>query len=607
MQPEENKRKGDFLQHADSPEKIRKVTQTSSRFVNTLIGQWSKYTGMQISSTEDPISTSNKTEHVQSNEDLKIQILQKKLQEAEDSIVTLSSSLESELSVKDEISEKLSSTWESIDTITNYCNYMSESMKAFQEHINHLTTIYNKILETQKNKVVQQERQLCNMKAKDVEHQKYITQVEENLLIQEKKIQELISIKHELEQEAKGFEEKLSFEKNYLVSLHTEEKLKLIKEHEMTVIEKDQLQLSLKQMEEEKNKAADVINEKGMCITKLQEEMNSYMNQIATLSSQNTELINKIEKLEREKRKELQEKSQEVQQLSEILNKTKKKEDELTEDITKKTELCESLENNLLVTKNKLEKAENTIQLLQNNENTTIIKLHKAIETLEKEKTEMYTQYQTQIQHIKQSQKNLQEKQEIALKEEFITNTAEMKKTIKQLKYDITKLNEALTEAKAENNTLQDKIIDIKENNNKSQKSINYISVDKEKNQIESELKDKYVKHQKELALAEQRYRSVQVRLDKKMEIQEDTLKTLYYQSQSQDTNRLQNTKNDEGHANELQRMSSQRTPTQIFDIAGSQNQITETENPFGEKKFFKLRNTQIRRYGNRKNKIIRT
>lgn len=41
------------------------------------------------------------------NQDLKIQILQKKLQEAEDNIITLSTNLENELSVKDEISEKL--------------------------------------------------------------------------------------------------------------------------------------------------------------------------------------------------------------------------------------------------------------------------------------------------------------------------------------------------------------------------------------------------------------------------------------------------------------------------------------------------------------------
>lgn len=61
---------------------------------------------------------------------------------------------------------RLTSTWESIDTITNYCNYMSESMKTFQEHINHLTTLYSNIIDMQKNTVERQEQQLYDMKTK---------------------------------------------------------------------------------------------------------------------------------------------------------------------------------------------------------------------------------------------------------------------------------------------------------------------------------------------------------------------------------------------------------------------------------------------------------
>lgn len=56
--------------------------------------------------TKDYKSSIDETEQT-NNQDLKIQILQKKLQEAEDNIMTLSTNLENELSVKDEISEKL--------------------------------------------------------------------------------------------------------------------------------------------------------------------------------------------------------------------------------------------------------------------------------------------------------------------------------------------------------------------------------------------------------------------------------------------------------------------------------------------------------------------
>lgn len=45
---------------------------------------------------------------------------------------------------------------------------MSESMKTFQEHINHLTTLYNTIIDTQKNTVERQEQQLYDMKTKGV-------------------------------------------------------------------------------------------------------------------------------------------------------------------------------------------------------------------------------------------------------------------------------------------------------------------------------------------------------------------------------------------------------------------------------------------------------
>ncbi|XP_043667358.1 CAP-Gly domain-containing linker protein 1-like [Vespula pensylvanica] len=484
---------------------------------------------------------------------------------------------------------------------------MSESMKTFQEHINHLTALYNTIIDMQKNTVERQEQQLYDLKIKDADHQKYINQVEENLVMQEKKIQELLSIKHILEEEAKSYEEKLSFEKNYLISLHTEEKLKLIKEHEIIINEKDQLQLSIKQIEEKTKNTLDLITEKEIYINKLQEEMNSYINQITTLSSQNTELIKNIERLEKEKEKEAQEKANEVKQLLEVISKNKAKENELTEGIEQKMELCKYLENNLLDTKNKLEQAGNTIQYLKSNENTTIINLQKAIEALQREKAEMYAEYQMQIQCIKQSEKKIQEKQEATLKEEFKTTTTEMKNTIEQLKKDITKLHEALVEAKAENNTLRNKDFEIKENNNKLKKSVSNIAKNKDKDQTESELENKYTKYQKELALAEQKYRSIQVKLDKQMETQVNMLKTPPFSHSQSQNNKLQNIKDKEELFNELQKSSSQQTPTQMFSVIANQDKITETENSPGEKKFFKLRNTQVRRYGNQKNRIIRT
>lgn len=116
-----------------------------------------------------------------------------------------------------------------------------------------------------------------------------------------------------------------------------------------------------------------------------------------------------------------------------------------------------------------------------------------------------------------------------------------MKNTIEQLKKDITKLHEALVEAKAENNTLRNKDFEIKENNNKLKKSVSNIAKNKDKDQTESELENKYTKYQKELALAEQKYRSIQVKLDKQMETQVNMLKTPPFSHSQSQNNKLQN------------------------------------------------------------------
>lgn len=117
-----------------------------------------------------------------------------------------------------------------------------------------------------------------------------------------------------------------------------------------------------------------------------------------------------------------------------------------------------------------------------------------------------------------------------------------MKNTIEQLKQDITKLHKALEEAKAENNTLRNKGFEIKENNNMFKKSVSNIAKNKEKNQTESELENKYTKYQKELALAEQKYKSIQVKLDKHMETQIDMLKVPpFSHSQSENNKKFQN------------------------------------------------------------------
>ncbi|XP_031775729.1 uncharacterized protein LOC105736885 [Apis florea] len=157
-QSESNKRKIQPFRN-ENLEKIQKICP-SGKFVNTLIGQWSKHMGIQTPLSETGIIRENliteemKQMHV--IEERKIQKLQKKLQIAEETISSLSTSHEAELRAKEEILQQLNSDWESI---TKYYYEISESLKGFQQHKDNLSKLYNEISVVQQStmKKLQQE------------------------------------------------------------------------------------------------------------------------------------------------------------------------------------------------------------------------------------------------------------------------------------------------------------------------------------------------------------------------------------------------------------------------------------------------------------------
>ncbi|EZA60166.1 hypothetical protein DMN91_009639 [Ooceraea biroi] len=145
----------------------------SGKFIDTLIVQWMKRTGSNISlhqteemqqapenpSTQEP----NKQQALQHQEQI-IQNLKRKLKESQEVEASLSSCLEAEVRNKEEIQTKLNGTWESIETIAEYFNYISETLASFQQHHANLSSLYDNVILKQQETI--QKLQANNEKMK---------------------------------------------------------------------------------------------------------------------------------------------------------------------------------------------------------------------------------------------------------------------------------------------------------------------------------------------------------------------------------------------------------------------------------------------------------
>ncbi|XP_076674931.1 uncharacterized protein LOC143372541 [Andrena cerasifolii] len=460
---ESNKRKGP-PSHGESLEKISKVCP-SGKFVNTLIGQWSKYTGLptplsQPSGVQEN-SMVEEMRRVYATEERKIQLLQKKLQAAEETISSLSASRETELRAKEEILRQLNTDWESI---TKYYYEISESLKGFQQHKDNLSALYNNVILRQRSAMKKVQEELSNMKLKDEEQRSIVAAAENKVINQEKRIQEIMIMEAELKKQLENIRSSAVSEKDRLNNAHAEERVELIKKQEKLTSVNEELLLQLKSVAEEKLNLEKLFEQKDKEIANLEEEISMRKNKNEELLCENAELGAKYEKLvdiKGELSKQLESKVQEVDRLRDNLDTRQEIESSLAQDLdmieikyrTIQTEFL-NVENKLKETQTRNVELEKSIKDIKYNKEKSLAELNKRIQILTKEKETILLEKQAKIQEVENLQKSFQEKHELevsALKKDFDTKLSEMKKTIVTQNSAFTKLNETINKMTEEN------------------------------------------------------------------------------------------------------------------------------------------------------------
>ncbi|XP_043254060.1 putative leucine-rich repeat-containing protein DDB_G0290503 [Colletes gigas] len=483
LQPEtaSSKRKAQSS-HDENQDKIQR-TCPSGKFVNALIGQWSKHMGVQtpLSQTvgENPVMEEMKWKHAM--EERKIQMLQKKLQTAEETISSLSASRDAELQTKEEILRQIDSDWESI---TKYYYQISESLKEFQQHKDNLSALYNNVILMQQSTVKTLQQALSNVKLKDEEQRNLVAAAESKIVNQEKRIQEMTIMEAELKKKFEDVKYQAISEKNRLNSVHMEEKLELTKKQENLTSANKELQLQLNTIIKEKENVTNLFEEKNKEFSKLQEEIFTCKNKIENLVCQNAELNVKYERTvieDAELTKQLESKEQEIGRLRENLNTRQQIESSLANDLEmigdkykKMLNDFETMENKLKGTEVRNSDLEKSLQEMKNINEYKQTELNKRIESLEKEKEKILSEKRKKIQNLENSRKLLEEKYEIevtTLKKDFDAKLSEMKKTIATKNSAFIELNDTLNKMKEQNQNKRMKHDEVKENQSSAKRT----------------------------------------------------------------------------------------------------------------------------------------
>ncbi|XP_071856064.1 uncharacterized protein isoform X2 [Bombus fervidus] len=452
--------------HKESLEKIQK-TSPSGKFVNTLIGQWYKLTGVRtaLPQTTQENSITEEMRRMYGIEERKIQKLQKKLQSAEETISSLSASHEAELRAKEDILQQLNSDWESI---TNYYDEISESLKGFQQHKDNLTKLYNDVIITQQSTVKKLQQELSTMKLKDDAQRNIVSTIENKLKDQEKRIHEMMIAETELKKQFEDTKDKSISEKNYLHNVHAEEKLELMKKQENLTSMNQELQVQLQKITEQKQDLSTVLAEKDDKIVKLQEEISTYKNKIGDLLYRNTELSSKYETSfgkEGELSKQLQLRTEEVEKLRENLNTRQELESSLAQDLEIIDNKYRNVQNDFINVENELKETqvrnlnlEQSLHIMKRDNEHKIVELNRKIEFLEREKERMILEKHSKIQELEHAYDLLKEKHEAeitSLKQKYDVKLTEMTKTVTTQHCTFLKLNEALNKMNKDNQNRQ--------------------------------------------------------------------------------------------------------------------------------------------------------
>ncbi|TGZ50773.1 Uncharacterized protein DBV15_01744 [Temnothorax longispinosus] len=522
-------------------ENARASTQSGGRFIDKLITQWVNRTGSNVPSqqAEEQVAESSNTKDVDNNKqqalqnhERVIQSLKRKLKESQEAEASLSASLETEVRNREEIQTKLNATWVYIENITEYFNYIKESLASFQQHRtnleNHVAQLKNnsllqeerlqeaiaeqnklrKQLETSECELQLQRNELANAHAAEkltlvkeqqrllleyenvqsrlqmVEKEKcdIVAQLENKLLLHEERMQEAMMEHNKLKKQAESAEREFHSQKNELTRAYAEEKKMLIEKQQRLQLESENLQSRLNTLEQDKNNITEIIEQKDALISKLEDEVSMYKNQIDTITARYNETSAKCEALtERQhtREEELVTKTERIQNLETMLSAVKQREADLVNDVnrieetlTNKRDYINNLENKLSNVQRDLQLAqmqntamkENLERTKSTNEFTTT-ELQQKLKALQREKEEIIKRESTKNKNAETLYENTRTKhtQEIStLKNNYETRLVELQKTIEYLnevingiKKENNALNKSLTETRADNTNLR--------------------------------------------------------------------------------------------------------------------------------------------------------
>ncbi|XP_032684974.1 interaptin-like isoform X2 [Odontomachus brunneus] len=350
----------------ENTEKTRSSTQSGGQFIDTLIGQWMKRTGTDIAlhQAEEQVveaSTSQESKPLSPNQERNIQILLRKLKQSQREEISLSSILEMEMRYKEEIQTKLNTTWESIDTITDYCNYISESLASFQQHRVNLSNLYDNVILKQQGHI--QKLQSSNIQLKDLE--KRFTELENEVVLREKRLQESIIEQNQLRKQLEDSVHELQTQKNELAHAHAEEKI-LVKEQQRLLLEYENLQLRLQTIENEKcdiaKSTAQLQNKLVLQEEKMQTVLTEKDKLYKQLENANSEFYaqkNKLASVHAEEERKFVEEQQrlltECESLQSQLNILQHDKSNISELVAQKDRLISKLLNENSMYKNKIE------------------------------------------------------------------------------------------------------------------------------------------------------------------------------------------------------------------------------------------------------------
>ncbi|KAG7201992.1 hypothetical protein KM043_004683 [Ampulex compressa] len=483
-----------------SPEKTRKTPQSSSKFVDVLIQQWSKISGTQFPAL--PKSSSYEcggTEEIKQkyiNQELQINILKRKLKEAEEAVTAFNAGQENELRIKEEISTKLNATWEAIHTVNKYLDYVFESIKGFQEHRTNLSSLYDNVMTLQQTVVEKLRRQVEDFKRKDGEQRKLLNNLQKKVIDAEERARSIAITNEDLRAQLQKLDDRWIVEKQHLIAIHEEAIEKLEKELTNLKSDNEELNSRLNLIEDEKRQYTNTIMLKESCILELQKEITMCKDENEVLMVRNKELSEQYEKsLEnlKELSEELESKSEQVKKIRENAESRKEIEVNLAKDVdkmavqcTEQVKMLKDMERRLIAKEEELRNVEsiksqleNTMRKNESNSESEMVQLKRKLDSMRIEMDKAILDRNTKISDLERSQKSLQEKHksELAiLRKEFGEKFMVSERKAVEEKSTIVSLNESLATTQMENENLREQLYQTKNANDQLQSKLKEIS-----------------------------------------------------------------------------------------------------------------------------------